>query len=275
MIIGLSTVLLTSDGLDPQVFFPEIKAAGIKNIELSCPSHIDRETISSIRKNGLNIVSAHSDFIDVDISNPETYRREKSIAIIKTRIRTLSEIGAGTIIIHPGDYYENLAEKEKRINNSIGSLVQLSGFAKNLNVRIAIENLPTGFIADDISTMRRILGETRKALDFSRDIGICLDTGHANITGNLADYLEYFSSDIITMHIHDNTGNMGSDLRYAADDRHMLPGAGTIDWDNFLEKVKSSYKGGFIFEFLPKSDKGIHDDLIALKSILLSWNLAG
>jgi sugar phosphate isomerase/epimerase len=268
MIIGLSTVMLTSEGIDPQIYFPEIKESGINHVELSCPSHIDMETIKKIKDCNLNIFSAHTDFIDVDISSQDSYGREKSILLIKTRIRTLCEIGAGIIIIHPGEWYENHVQKEERIKNSINSLIEIASFAKSFNVKVAIENLPPGFVADDISTMRRILGETRKDLNFSRDIGICLDTGHANLGGNLMDYLENFSNDILSMHVHDNFGNGNIDSRYAADDKHLFPGAGTIDWNKFFNKLDDSYKGGLIFEFISKNDEEVISTLKNLKSFL-------
>ncbi|MCX6347823.1 MAG: hypothetical protein NTZ89_07860 [Actinobacteria bacterium] len=55
MIIGLSTVLLTSNGLDTQIDFSEIKDTGINHVELSSPSHIDIETIKKIKNSRLNI----------------------------------------------------------------------------------------------------------------------------------------------------------------------------------------------------------------------------
>jgi sugar phosphate isomerase/epimerase len=254
MIIGLSTVLLLSNGFNSQIGFSEIKETGINHVELSSPSHIDLETIKKIKNSNLNIFSAHSDFIDVDISSLDTYIREKSILLIKTRIRLLSEIGGQIIVIHPGDWYENHTEKEERINNSINSLTQIASFAKSLNIKVAVENLPPGFVADDIKTMKRIIHETRKAANLNESIGVCLDTGHANLNNNLIDYLEHFKSDIITMHIHDNLGYQNNDPRNAGDDRHMLPGTGKIDWNKFFDKLDDSYNGGFIFELISKKD---------------------
>lgn len=261
MIIGLSTVLLVSNGLNSQIDFSEIKKTGINNIELSCPSHIDPATIKKIKNSNLNIFSAHADFIDVDISNPDTFIREKSIAIIKTRIRFLSEIGARIIVVHPGDWCENHIEKEERINNSINSLVQIALFADSLNVKVAIENLPPGFVACDISTMERILNKTREIANLNESLGICLDTGHANLGNNLMDFLDYFRKDIITIHIHDNFGNHNNDPRNAGDDYHLLPGTGIIDWNKFFDNLGNSYDGGFIFELISKAGKSnVKDD---------------
>jgi len=277
MIIGLSTVLLLSNGLDSQIDFSQIKKTGINHVELSCPSHIDHESIKKIRKSNLSIFSAHSDFIDVDISDPDTYSREKSIMLIKTRIRLLGEIGVKVIVIHPGGWYENQSGKEERINNSIRSLVQITSFAKSHNVKVAVENLPSGFIADDTSTLQRIIEETRKETGLNGSIGICLDTGHANLTNNLVDYLKYFSRDILTMHIHDNHGNNNIDPRNAGDDKHLLPGNGIIDWKMFFDNLDKSYNGGFIFELISKkdeyslkSDEEITEVLKNLKSYLNS-----
>ena len=254
MIIGLGTVLLTSNSFGSQIDFSEIKDTGINHVELSCPSHIDIETIKKIKNSGLDIYSAHSDFIDVDISSPDTYSREKSIMLIKSRIRLLSETGVQIIVIHPGDWCENPLEKEERINNSINSFTQIALFANSLNVKVAVENLPPGFVADDISTMKRILAETRKALNRNNSIGICLDTGHANLTNNLMDYLKYFGNDILTMHIHDNLGNNNNDPRNAGDDSHLLPGAGNIDWIKFFDYLGDSFNGGFIFELISRKE---------------------
>jgi sugar phosphate isomerase/epimerase len=271
MIIGLSTVLLTSDDLDTQFDFSEIKQTGINHVELSCPSHIDIETIKKIKNSGLGIYSAHSDFIDVDISSPDTYSREKSIMLIKTRIRMLSEIGAQIIVIHPGNWYENIVEKEERINNSINSFTQIALFANNLNIKVAVENLPPGFVADDIDTMKRILFETRKASNLNGSIGMCLDTGHANLSDNLIDYLKQFRSDILTMHIHDNYGNNNNDPRNAGDDSHLLPGTGTIDWNKFFENLDNSYSGGFIFELISKKDDYSPVNLEDIRAVLKNF----
>ncbi len=277
MIIGLSTVLLTSGGMDSQIDFSEIKKTGINYVELSSPSHIDIETIKKIKKGGLDVFSAHADFIDVDISSPDTYSREKSIMLIKTRIRLLSEIGAQIIVIHPGEWCENDADKETRINNSIDSFIQITSFAKTLGIKVAAENLPPGFVADDIATMDRIISETRKSGDLNENIGVCLDTGHANLNNNLFDYLKHFGKDIFTMHIHDNFGNNDNDPRNAGDDTHLLPGAGIIDWKKFIENLDDSYSGGFVFEFLSKKedyasicDKDIMEILVNFKSFLSS-----
>jgi sugar phosphate isomerase/epimerase len=255
MIIGLSTVLLLSNGINSQIDFSEIKETGINHVELSSPSHIDLESIKKIKNSNLNIFSAHSDFIDVDISSPDAYSREKSIMLTNTRIRMLSEIGTKIIVVHPGDWYENQVEKEERVNNSINSLVQIASFAASLNIKVAVENLPPGFVADDINTMKRILEETRKAANLNGSLGICLDTGHANLTNNLTDYLKHFSRDIITMHIHDNFGNNNNDPRNAGDDKHLLPGTGMINWNKFFDNLDDSYNGGFIFELISKKDE--------------------
>lgn len=275
MIIGLSTVLLLSNGFDWQVDFSQIKKTGINHVELSSPSHIDHESIKKIRESNLNIFSVHSDFIDVDISDIDAYRREKSIILIKSRIRYLSETGARIIVIHPGDWYEDKEQKEERIKNSISSLVQITSFAKSFNIKVAVENLPPGFITDDVYTMRRIIDETRKTSDLDERIGMCLDTGHANLTGNLMDYIESFSKDILTMHIHDNFGNNNNDPRNAGDDFHLLPGKGSIDWNRFFDKLDKSYDGGFIFELISKKsdyslkgDEEIAEVLKNLKSFL-------
>jgi len=267
MYIGLSTVLLVSHNGETRADFSKIKKAGIDNIELSSPSHSNLESINEIRKNNLNIFSAHSDFINIDISSPDKKIRFDSIRTIMTRIKFLNEIGANIIIVHPGGWYSNQNDKEIRIKYSIESLSQIASYAKEQSVKVAVENLPKEFLADDIETIRMILNETRKLCNLNGTLGLCLDTGHANLTGNLIDYLDIMGDEILTMHIHDNFGDRGNDRKTALDDLHLLPGEGNIKWDIFFKKIGSNYKGGFIFEPIAKNSNG--DDGIDYCSLIL------
>jgi sugar phosphate isomerase/epimerase len=52
-------------------------------------------------------------------------------------------------------------------------------------------------------------------------VSFCLDTGHANLHGNL-DKLKGFRDRLTVTHINDNRGD---------DDSHQPPGWGTVDWE--------------------------------------------
>jgi sugar phosphate isomerase/epimerase len=73
-----------------------------------------------------------------------------------------------------------------------------------------------------------------------RDVGVCLDFGHAHMDGDLLDAIETVSGHLIATHVHDNRGK--------ADD-HLVPFDGTIDWPAALTAVqKVGYDGTLLFE---------------------------
>ncbi len=71
-------------------------------------------------------------------------------------------------------------------------------------------------------------------------VGICLDTGHAFLMGDLADAIETVGGDLVTTHVHDNRGK---------GDDHLVPFDGIIDWPTALMSFeKVGYDGVIMFE---------------------------
>ena len=67
------------------------------------------------------------------------------------------------------------------------------------------------------------------------DVGVCLDYGHAHLMGDLGEAIETLSGHLWTTHVHDNGGKR---------DDHLVPFAGTIDWDAaMMETQKIGYDG--------------------------------
>jgi sugar phosphate isomerase/epimerase len=71
-------------------------------------------------------------------------------------------------------------------------------------------------------------------------VGICLDTGHAYLMGDLPDAIETVGGALVTTHVHDNRGK---------GDDHLVPFDGTIDWPTALMSFqKVGYDGVIMFE---------------------------
>jgi sugar phosphate isomerase/epimerase len=71
-------------------------------------------------------------------------------------------------------------------------------------------------------------------------VGICLDTGHAFLMGDLVDAIEVVSGELMTTHVHDNRGKS---------DDHLVPFDGNIDWPAALMSMeKVGYEGLILFE---------------------------
>jgi sugar phosphate isomerase/epimerase len=64
-----------------------------------------------------------------------------------------------------------------------------------------------------------------------KDVGVCLDTGHAHIRGGIPAALAELKSLIRTAHIHDNHGEK---------DEHLWPGDGTIAWSETMQELRTA-----------------------------------
>jgi sugar phosphate isomerase/epimerase len=83
-----------------------------------------------------------------------------------------------------------------------------------------------------------------------------LDTGHANITGELQRFLTELSDKIKHVHAHDNFGKV---------DQHLGIGDGNIDWKSTFELLKkASYKGIVMVE----SVEHVHESVQRLRQLL-------
>jgi len=76
-------------------------------------------------------------------------------------------------------------------------------------------------------------------------LGICLDTGHANLIEPPDKYLEKIAPRLTALHVSDNSGDYSS---------HLPPGEGKIDWKKFASALYASgFKGVFMMEILGAS----------------------
>ena len=78
--------------------------------------------------------------------------------------------------------------------------------------------------------------EVEKLLSLYTDdyLGLCFDSGHANIETNSYEYFEKLKDRLISIHIHDNDGEK---------DLHQIPYYGTTDWFRVTKILsESSYE---------------------------------
>jgi sugar phosphate isomerase/epimerase len=114
------------------------------------------------------------------------------------------------------------------------SIEELQALAAPLGVRTAIEVIP-----NELSRAGSLVHFVESVLD-RRDVGICLDFGHAHMDGDLVDAVETVSEHLIATHVHDNRGRT---------DDHLVPFGGTIDWPSVLTAVqKVGYDGTLMLE---------------------------
>ena len=152
------------------------------------------------------------------------YERLAGVELVKNRIAMAARLESDVIIMHVPAEPEEAEENEVFWTQLHKSLDALEPFARDRGVRIAIENL----FPDNFRTIEKILSQ------YGPDyLGICYDSGHANVTGVGLDHLDRLKDRLISVHLHDNDGG---------GDQHKLIFAGTVDWERLaLIMAQSAY----------------------------------
>jgi sugar phosphate isomerase/epimerase len=103
------------------------------------------------------------------------------------------------------------------------ALEHLGAFAHPLGVRLLVENL-----VSEPTSPEHLLEILE--LGHLRNVGICLDLGHAHLTVGVAAAIATVGPRIVSVHVHDNHGMK---------DEHLWPGDGEIPWPATLAALKA------------------------------------
>ena len=181
------------------------------------------EIAGKFRMAGIEFYSSHAPFGgDNDLSQLNTEKRTKSVAVFKELLYRAAIAGIKCVIIHPGSILKN--DEEKRLDKLRLSIETLLPIAEKNSVKMALENMPPGHVGDLSSTIMKIVNEFDSPL-----FGACLDTGHANIgKENALIAFKNMRKKIIAFHFHDNDG---------VRDIHLQPPYGTINWPALAKEI--------------------------------------
>ncbi len=182
--------------------------------------------------------SVHAPFADINIASPSKTMLKASMKRLKQSLAYARDLNAYLWVFHPGNksgiaaFYPGAEWKQ-----NLASIRELHETAEDFSIAIAMENLPEkyNFIMKNPEDFQRFYTET--GLD---DIGIVLDTGHANLEGQIEPFLAKLPKKIVHVHISDNHGE---------EDEHLGLGDGKIDWQQFAKLLKSiSFNGTILTE---------------------------
>ncbi len=148
-----------------------------------------------------------------------SYESDKAIS---RALEFAEELELPAAVIHPikGSVEDNIS--------------YFSYFAKNTDsIALAIENMESKDEIYSVDDLLSIAAQIDRA-------GICLDVGHANVLGlDIASFIKAAGDKLIATHIHDNNG---------ISDLHLLPGLGTIRWEEVMKAFKECYSGYINYE---------------------------
>jgi sugar phosphate isomerase/epimerase len=158
----------------------------------------------------------------VNVIHPEKGRRIDAMDEIKRALEVAEQIPFRFLIVHLGDREDLWSPRA--LEFSMTALEHLRAFASPLGVKLLVENIP-----NEVTRPANIL-EILNTGHF-KDIGVCLDVGHAHFGDGVTSALAELKDRIRSSHLHDNQGDR---------DSHLWPGDGTIAWDEVFAGLKSA-----------------------------------
>ncbi len=252
MQFGISTHLYHDIPLDRDSLV-EIAAHGFDAVEIfATRTHVDYHDTAVIdalsghlRDAGLRTHSVHAPIADslksgvwgrpYSLATTDEAARSAALVEAKAALAAAARLEARFLVVHVGvPLAQRPGEGDNRRDHALRSLEALHAEAAPTGVRLALEIIPNPLSgADDLVT---VIDDELEA----SDVGVCLDSGHAFLQGDLVEAIEAVSGHLFTTHLHDN--------RRKADD-HLVPFDGAIDWaEAAMTLQKVGYEGVWLFE---------------------------
>ena len=233
--------------------------AGLDYIEVTMNNVIGKDTAgvreraellkAQIDSSGLKVWSVHMPYSKkIDISLVDSVKRAAALNYVKDMMRVSAVFQPQRIILHPSGEPVSPDERAERIAYSHTSIGELAPIAKEMGAVLCVENLPRTCLGKN--------GEEMMALiNGYDDVCLCFDVNHLLYQSH-EDFLRVVPKDKIqAVHI--------SDYDFA-DERHLLPGVGKIDWAPLWKAIRAKgYNGPMMFECYGKPS-----ELAAARDIL-------
>jgi len=235
---------------------PLIRESGFSMIEVcSSPEHVDfhdadlvRRAAQRINELGMEAYSFHAPFAqNIDIASSNSAQRTESVAEIFKAAEAATLLRVHYFVLHPGP--ENPApipteERLPRMQHVVESLNQVARHCKELGIICVLENKLPHLLFGNTSDILWILDAINSA-----EVGACLDTGHAFLSGDMHNLVHKLSDHLRIIHANDNSG---------AGDNHWAPGNGKIDWERLMrDLIEVQFRGTFILEIAGNDDPAV------------------
>jgi sugar phosphate isomerase/epimerase len=211
----------------------------------------------AFRAEGVAIRSLHAPFRPpYDLGAEDPAQRRNTVKTLSSIMAKGAAAGVKIYVVHPG-HKADIARHAAVLDRTSESLLELAPQAETLGITLALENLPPDYPGHWGEDLLRVL----KTVD-SPALGLCFDTGHAQLTGRFRENFNSMRRHIVHFHVHDNNGQR---------DQHLPPPMGTIDWELFLRVLRTmNFAAPLTLECAPWMDemppegRGTECDFVAL-----------
>jgi sugar phosphate isomerase/epimerase len=257
-VFGVSTHLYLGDRLDRD-HLVEIAAHGFEAVEVfAVRDHFDyhdrRAALALaewLHDTRLTLHSMHAPIAasftngtwgeGYSLAAADESRRKRAVEETAAAVHLAALVPYQVLVLHCGVPAPHGQPADNHVPAMIRSLEELSPVAASTGVRLAVEVIPNA-----MSTAGSLVDLLESEIE-ARDLGICMDVGHARLMGDVVEAIETCSGHLITTHLHDNRGRT---------DDHLVPGQGVVDWDAaLLAFQKVGYDGAWIFELAVTAER--------------------
>jgi sugar phosphate isomerase/epimerase len=225
---------------DVDAYLREVAEHGVRQVFVGA-AHVKglgpggKTTLADLRAamsdTGVRLFTVHGLFnAEYNLGEPDAGRRATALEAHRVTLEAAAELGADNVVFHMGGPQKN--ETRDGCRQSLDVLLPV---AEAAGIRLALENLPPGFLGGQVEDVATLLAELRHP-----QLGFCLDTGHANMTAGCDAWMDACGDRLICLHLHDNDGQT---------DSHQPPGHGTIVWETLIPRLRScGYRGPWVSE---------------------------
>lgn len=205
------------------------------------------EELSAMKKYGLHPTQAHAPYPAYSIHAPGL--TEYAIPIYRRCIEFCAAVGIPRLVIHGicRLYTEEKSEAEVEAQN-LALYRSLIPVLKETDVTVCLENIFTrrtglGIYAGsgaDAKVSAQMIDRLNEEAG-KECFGFCLDTGHLHLLRmDFRSFVPVLGHRIKCLHVNDND---------QTEDRHLVPYAGTADWEHFYGAMRDiCYDGALNFE---------------------------
>ena len=253
--IGLSMLYTIGEPFERMV--EEIPKTGARYVEVvDDGAHVLDEkrvlALKSVRDSYDVEYTVHAPFTGINISLQDKELLNATMKRLKKSIVNSAGLDCRLWVFHPGMkggvsmFYPGMDW-----TRNLESVRLLFKFADEHGVKTAIENIMEPFVLRSVAEFKRFYSE------LNEDVGLTLDTGHANLSGEVDSFLTELSDKLVHVHAQDNLGKV---------DQHLGIGYGSINWESFGSLLKKASFNGIV---MLESVEHIEESMQRLRQLLL------
>lgn len=217
----------------------------------------DKDTCARLRRLSATYNIAlgyHAPFIgEYDLAQKDAAR---SGYVLRELLSVTGRIHAEFLIVHLGSN----PDKQMGLRCAMSAFSQNRVLIEKHDLKVAIEIVPTLWgnqVGDTVEDFEQFFRNIDRPW-----LGLNLDYGHAQLNGNLYEFIERLGHKVIYAHVQDTRGDL---------DEHLGYGMGVIDWGRALQAtLATGFRGPFIVEYPefhgPRATERFLSDLRALAS---------